>query len=356
MNSRERVRMAFNHEEADRVPIDYLANPGIDARMKKHFGLDAKDAEGLRLALGVDFRSVMPRYSGPELHPGIEDRIVSIWGAHTRWIEHASGGYWDYCDFPLKGATEEEVGSFPMPSPDDFDYDGALALCERYRDYCLVLGDAGQADCINSTGMVRTMEETLVDMALGEGAGLAYMRRKNVIQLAVLERMLDKAKGRIDILFLGEDLGTQIGPMISLEMYRAVLKPIHKSFVDLAKSFGAKVMIHSCGSSSWVYEDFIEMGVDIVDTLQPEAANMAPAYLKSKFGSRLCLHGCISTAGPVERGSVADVERDVAEKLAVLMPGGGYAFSPTHELQDDSPTENVVRMYELAKTVGRYRK
>jgi uroporphyrinogen decarboxylase len=170
----------------------------------------------------------------------------------------------------------------------------------------------------------------------------------------VTRRILEAAKGGVDFIWLGEDLGTQIAPMISMTTFRKHIRPRYQKFCDLAKAYRIRVMIHTCGSSSWAYEDFIEMGVHAVDTLQPEAANMSPAYLKKTFGGRLAFHGCISTAGPVSFGSVHDVIRNCRETLDIMMPGGGYCFAPTHELQDNSPTENVVAMYETAHKYGRY--
>ena len=79
---------------------------------------------------------------------------------------------------------------------------------------------------------------------------------------------------------------------------------------------------------------------------------MAPAYLKAKFGGRLAFHGCISTAGPVAYGTPADVERNVRETLEILMPGGGYMLSPSHQLQDNSPVENVIALYQAAHRFG----
>ena len=91
-----------------------------------------------------------------------------------------------------------------------------------------------------------------------------------------------------------------------------------------------------------------------MDTLQPEAANMSPAYLKTTFGDKLAFHGCISTAGPVAGGTVGQVIDNVRETLEIMMPGGGYALAPTHSLQDNSPTQNVLAMYEAAHKYGRY--
>ena len=167
-------------------------------------------------------------------------------------------------------------------------------------------------------------------------------------------RTLDAAPGGIDFVWMGEDLGTQIGPIISRDLYRRHIRPLHRRVVDLARARGLPVMIHSCGSSSWAYDDFIEIGIAAVDTLQPEAKDMAPGYLKRRYGDRLAFHGCISTAGPVATGTVGDTVAYCRRTLVVMMPGGGYCFAPTHSLQDNSPTENVVAMYETARKAGRY--
>ncbi|HOE11652.1 MAG TPA: uroporphyrinogen decarboxylase family protein [bacterium] len=355
MTPKERVLTALACREPDQVPLDYSANPGIDRRLKAHYGLSPDDDEGLRLALGVDFRWVDVDYVGPRLHPEIPGRRVNDqWGIRTRWIEHESGGYWDYCDFPLKEADEETVAAWPMPSPDDYNYKLVPETCDRYREYALFTGGAGLCDIINSTGMLRSMEEVLVDLITDNPAGLLLIDRKIEIHLETTRRTLEAARGKIDFLWMGEDLGTQIAPIISLDLFHKHIRPRHQRFVDLAKSFDLPVMIHTCGSSSWAYEDFIEMGIDAVDTLQPEAVNMSPEYLKKTFGGRLAFHGCISTAGPVATGTPEDVIANVRQTLEIMMPGGGYCCAPTHQLQDNSPTENVIAMYDTAREYGRY--
>jgi uroporphyrinogen decarboxylase len=113
-------------------------------------------------------------------------------------------------------------------------------------------------------------------------------------------------------------------------------------------------MIHCCGSSSWAFEDFIAMGINVVDTLQPEAANMSPVYLKNNFGQRLAFHGSISTAGPMAYGSVQEAVANVKETLEIMMPGGGYIMAPTHMIQDNTPTQNVIAVYEAVRKYGVY--
>ncbi|MCF7687788.1 MAG: hypothetical protein K9M98_08000 [Cephaloticoccus sp.] len=356
MKSKERVLTTLACRVPDRVPIDYFANEDIDRRLKDHFGLKPGDDEGLRRTLQVDFRGVHPPYRGPKLHADIPERgvLVDDWGIHRTWITHASGGYWDYCDFPLLEATEEEVAAWPLPSPDDFDYAVVGELCRQYADYGVYTGDAGLPDIINGNGMLRTMEQTLVDLITDDPAGMLLARRRTDIRCEVLRRTLEAAKGGIDFVWMGEDLGTQIGPTLSLELYRQQLRPLHQRVVDIASSYGLPTMLHSCGSSSWAYEDFIAMGIKAVDTLQPEAKNMEPAYLKARFGGRLAFHGCISTAGPVANGTPEETADYCQRTLEIMMPDGGYCFSPTHMLQDNSPTENVVAMYATAIESGRY--
>lgn len=354
MNSKERVRTTFSNVEPDRVPVDYEANPEIDQRVKEHFGLAKDDNDGLLEKLDVDFRRVYTPYIGPKLHEDIEGLRVTAWGIRMRWAENESGGYWDYCDWPLTNATVEEVEAWPMPAPEDHDYSVVAPACEKYKDYYIMAGHPGFGDIINSSGMLRTMEQVLVDLITDDPAGLLLIDRKNDINVEIARRVLEAGDGKIDMFWIGEDLGTQIGPMISPAIFRKHIRPRLQKYVDLGKQYGIPVMIHSCGSSSWAFEDFIEMGIGVVDTLQPEAADMAPAYLKKKFGGRLGFHGMISTAGPVAYGTVDDVVTNVRETLEIMKPGGGYALSPTHLLQSNSPTENVVAMYEAAREFGGY--
>ena len=355
MTSKERVLAAFSHQEPDRVPVDYSANEEINVALRKHFCLEQGDWEGLLRALGVDFRYVDSPYVGPALHDDVPGRRIDVWGIRRRWIEHDTGGYWDYCDWPLREATPQQVEAWPMPSPDDFDYSKVAEQCERHKDCCVVAGGAGWCDIVNKTGMLRTMEQVLVDLITDDPAGLRLIDRKHAITLEVMRRILRAGRGKIDALMIGEDLGTQRGPTMSLELFRRHIRPRMQEFVDLGSQFGIPVMIHSCGSSSWAFEDFIEMGIGVVDTLQPEAKDMAPAYLKKRYGGRLSFHGMISTAGPLAYGSVADVVANVRQTLSVMMPGGGYALAPTHSIQSNSPVENVVAMYQAAIEYGKYR-
>ncbi len=349
MTSRERVLRTFAHRPVDRLAIDYMANPTVHGKLAAALGFAADAYEQVNQALGVDFRAIAAPYTGPALFEPVPGLATDpVYGFRTRWVANGSGGYDDFCAFPLQDADPETIAGFPVPDPDDFDYSHLAEQLALWQDKALYVGNAGNADIINATGRVMGMEQTLINLYEEDEATLEYIRRRCDMELGVLERLLDKAKGRIDFLWFGEDLGTQHTPLIGLDCYRTVIKPFHKRYADLAKAYGLPVMVHSCGSSSWVYEDYIELGVNAVDTLQPEAAFMAPEYLKEHFGGRLSFHGGISTAGPLVTGTPAQVRQTVFDTAAVFNRGGGYFLSPTHLIQDNTPVENILAMYQAA--------
>jgi uroporphyrinogen decarboxylase len=354
MNAKTRVRKTFANEKTDRVTIGYEANPDINRRLME--ALNVKDQESLLQVLGVDYRGIDAPYTGRPLFEKIPNRKRSaLEGAVMRWVEHSSGGYWDFCDFPLKDAADEAFAAFPVPNPDDFDYTAAMNQAKTIgKDMGIYIGSAGIPDVINSNGRLMGMEDVLCYLITGHEPAIAFMHCRAAFQLGMLERLLDACGDWIDFIWFCEDLGTQHAPMICRDLYLNAMKPIHKTFFDLAKAYNKPCIIHTCGSSSWVYEDFIEMGVTGVDTLQPEAANMSPEYLKSRFGNRLCYRGCISTAGPLSFGTPGEVTQIVKGTLEIMMDGYGYHFAPTHQIQDNTPTENALAMYQAAHDFGVY--
>ncbi len=356
MTSRERVRRTFEFEKTDRVTIGYEANGVIHGKLCWALGIQNGDSELLNRALGVDYRGIGAPYIGPKLFDAPADRRVDpLDGFFTRWVPNESGGYWDFCDFPLADAEDAAFDAYPVPDPDDFDYDQALEMAKSYGgEYALFVGHAGMPDIINSNGRIMGMEDVLCHMQLDDEAAMRFIRRRSDFYLGMMERLMDKLKGYLDFVWLGEDLGTQHTPLISLELYRRAIKPMHRQFIDLAKSHDLPVLMHTCGSSSWAYEDFIEMGVRGVDTLQPEAANMSPEYLVEHFGGRLNFRGCISTAGPLATGTPEQVDENCRQVLEIMMPHRGYHFAPTHMIQDNSHVENVLAMYNAAHRYGRY--
>ena len=356
MSAKQRVRNTFAFEKTDRVPIGYESNDAVHARLCKTLGIAPNDRETLLAALGVDMRGIGAPYVGPSLFSAPENRQVDpLEGFIMRWAQHESGGYWDFCDYPLKDADEGLFANYPMPDPDLFDYEQALAHAASYDGkYALHVGSPGMADIINSCGRLMSMEDILCHLILEREDVLDFIQRRSRWQLAMLERLIDKCKDHLDFVWIGEDLGTQNSQMVSLDLYQKLLKPVHAQFTALARAYNLPVLVHSCGYASWAYEDFIDIGVSGVDTLQPEAANMSPGYLVKQFGGRLNFRGCISTAGPLAYGAAREVTAICRQTLEIMMPTRGYHFAPTHQIQDNTPEENVIAMYQAAHDFGRY--
>lgn len=356
MTSKERVQRTFHFEQTDRVTIGYDANEKIHQKLCKALGISRDNKEKLYDILGVDYYELRPEYVGPQLFEVPPERQVNqLEGAIMRWVEHPTGGYWDFCDFPLGEAEKDDFENFPIPNPDDFNYEKIAEEAKYFgKKYALQIGNPGIADIINSNGRLMGMEEILCYLFTGEEYVMDFIQRRVQFQLKMLERTIEAAGKNIDFMWIGEDLGTQIGPMVSLELYRERIKPLHKQYVDLASSYNIPVLVHTCGSSSWAYNDFLEIGVKGVDTLQPEAVNMSPEYLVKEFGGKLNFRGCISTAGVLANGTAADTREVCKSTLETMMQKKGYHFAPTHMIQDNTPVENVIAMYQAAHDFGCY--
>ena len=153
----------------------------------------------------------------------------------------------------LAEADDETIANWPVPDPDDFDYDGLLEKCKAYGHKAVYFGHPGISDVMNNTGMIRGMENIYMDLALETESVMTLLDRRMKAELAMFERALDKCRDYVDFIWTGEDLGTQRAPLISLDMFRAQIRPRHQPLIDLASSYGKPVMIHCCGSSSWAF-------------------------------------------------------------------------------------------------------
>ncbi|MGQ9586471.1 MAG: uroporphyrinogen decarboxylase family protein [Anaerolineae bacterium] len=136
--------------------------------------------------------------------------------------------------------------------------------------------------------------------------------------------------------------------------FRSVFQPRWAPHVQQARSFGLKIMLHSCGSTRALLPDLIDTGFDILQTVQPEAKGMDLHELKEQFGDRLCFNGCISVQQILPRTDVAGVRAEVERVIQIMAPGGGFILGPTHNIQTDTPLENILAMYEAAREFGRY--
>jgi uroporphyrinogen decarboxylase len=169
------------------------------------------------------------------------------------------------------------------------------------------------------------------------------------VAIDVSEAFYNEVGDYTDIAVYYDDMGMQTGGFVSLDDFREFVKPFTARYIrSIKKMTGAKLFYHTCGSVYSYMNDIIEMGVDILNPIQPLANKMAPEILKSEFGSRICFHGGIDEQRLLPFGSKKEVEESVAKTVRILAPGGGWIMAPAHNIQPDTPSENIVAMYDTA--------
>ncbi|MBC8507917.1 MAG: hypothetical protein H8D34_23870 [Chloroflexi bacterium] len=198
------------------------------------------------------------------------------------------------------------------------------------------------------------MDNLLCDMIISPSMAEYIIDRYTDFYVDYYSAMFEATQGRIDILRIADDFGTQIGSLISMELFSKFIKPKVKKLVDMAHAYGVKVMFHSCGSVIDYIDELIEVGVDILDPIQTQAERMDPAYIKQRFGEKICLHGSLDTQYTLPKGSVEEVIEEVKDRISVLGPGGGFIIAPSHTLQPDVPIQNIEAIYRTAREYGNY--
>ncbi len=344
LTSKERVMTSLNWQEPDRVPIQIYLTPEIEARLQQYFG-----NPDLLDVFGVDLRNIGAVWKG-KLKPDHDGLFYDVWGIGYRNAVYEFGTYPEAADLALSRVTTmDEFEAYAWPDINDFDFSTIPEQCERYKDYAICIGDAGTPDIVNGVSRGRGMEQVLIDIATDDEVGMAIIDRRVDFYAEYVKRALQAADGKIDIVCLGEDCGTQKGRMVSPATFDHVFRPRLKRFYDLAHEYGAKAMMHSCGDTSDLQPTFIEMGLDILDAMQPEPPGMRDIErLRNMTRGKLAYCGLISTQDTLPHGTVEQCRAEARHRLDVIARGGGYFFSPAHCIQPDTPIENVLAVYEEA--------
>ncbi|MCL5985179.1 MAG: hypothetical protein M1371_01280 [Actinobacteria bacterium] len=326
----------------DRLPVKHTGEPEIDTMIMEHFGVKTQ-LELLKI-VGDDFRTVAPKYIGPELKSFRDGSVEGIWGERYKNISFGAGEYRESVYQPFKEVEDiDELDKFTWPSVDWHDFSTIEEQCEHFSEYCVVGGNCGM-DLINGIAHCRGGYQVLIDIGLEDPIYLEIVRRRANYFFEYFKAILEAAKGKIDIIHLGEDLGTQNGILFSPDKYERIFKPYYKLVTDMVHDYGAKVMLHSCGSVRKLIPNIIETGIDILDVVQVTAAGMAIDGLKRDFGDKLCFCGSVCVQSTLPFGSVEDVRKEI-EFRKKLFPDGGLIIGPTHAIQVGTPLENILEMY-----------
>jgi uroporphyrinogen decarboxylase len=372
MTHRERVLCTLEHAEPDFVPLDLgsvgslLVDP-LYFEVKKLLGIEENIPpyrsgstanyydERVLEALDIDFRHLwLISPDKPISVKNPEGTVLDEWGI----LWSAEGSY--PVHFPLKGATEEELAAYPWPLPEvPWNLD---ELRERARklytdtDYAIAAKSVfGGGGILERCYYLRSIEELFIDMSLRKPVARFIIDRVVEVELALWDMYLEAVGPYVQVVQRASDLGTQTSLFLSPDLYREFLKPAEEKVFRFIKGKvpHAKLWFHSCGAVAELIEDFIDIGVDILNPVQPLASGMDSFGLKERFGKRLCFHGGIDIQRAMP-GTLEDVRLEAQTRIRAFAPGGGYILAPANHIQADTAAENVIALYRYARELGRY--
>jgi len=381
LTPKERVIAAINHQEPDRVPIVVGVSNATGIKMKTYqeikelIGVNALDEyiyewpelgtakvdEETLQRLHVDVRGVLDlepeairtRNQNRAPHTPYENS----WGTHQIEI---SEGEWTSGAPPLKDAsTLEDIEAYPWPDMDD---PTRVAHC---REQAKRLAEENQYAIMGTPWLLfpferahglQGMDTFLLNMAMRSDFSKALLAKITKKCKQMMGNFLRETGEYLDIIKIGDDLGTQESLMISPKMYREMLKPFHADLIAFTKEHtDAKVFFHTDGDVFDLIEDLIEIGVDILNPIQTSAGRMADLdRLKARYGDRIVFCGAIDTHRVLPEGTPDEVQAEVRRVITALGPGGGYMVASVHTIMNDVPAENVLAMVDAVEKYGTY--
>lgn len=381
MTPKERVLAAINLQEPDRVPIVVGVSNATGIKMKtfreikRLIGVDAPDKylyewpelgtaavdEQSLQRLGTDVRGILDleprdllkRMANREPH----SPYVNSWG--TGNIEIAEGE-WTFDVPPMKDATTlEEIEAYPWP---DMDEPSRVAHCRAQAqklaedNQYAIMGIPWLMFPFERAHGMQGMDTFLLNMALYPDFAVALLAKITDLCKTLMGHYLDEVGEYLDIIKIGDDLGSQESLLISPKMYREMLKPFHADLIAFIKErTDAKVFFHTDGDVFNLIEDFIEIGVDILNPIQTSAGRMSDLEgLKERYGDRIVFCGAIDTHSVLPNGTPEEVQEEVRRVINALGPGGGFMLASVHTVMNDVPAENVLAMVDAVEKYGHY--
>lgn len=381
-DSRRRVFAAIEHREPDRVPINFggcaqttllecppeapavtrlyarlgvndYETPSTGAIANQVYNMDPRVMD----RFGSDFRLIMPNGGAIEHQlDGSKTILGMMCGARAKRV----GLYDDIFEYPLRECTTiSQIKEYHhWPTDEDFKNLSAGKVEEiralKRKSGKVILEDGYKAFPHLMYSMLCGMDKWMIDMKTDPDFYFALSDRLFEIGLRFVDHWIGPIGADVDIVSTYDDLGTQKGPLISHDDYVRFLKPYEKRMIEhIKKRTDAKIYRHSCGSIYEFIPDFIEIGVDILNPVQPLAKNMEPSRLKAEFGKDLTFFGGIDTQELLYK-SPAEVKEGVRDALCTYGQGGGYILGSSHNIEPDTPIQNILALFEAAIEYGRY--
>lgn len=309
MDRSELVKAAISHKQTERVPYCISFTPDGEKRLKELIGeRTAKDF--------------------------VDNDIIQVNAPWWGW--HQLGPEWGQPNVPSTTAGTVGSGSYK-----DF-FETLKTLRDNSDKYILVMIYGSHFEKANAA---RGIENFLADMA-GEPAFAQKLLNRIIDKnMVMLENFLSARE--IDGVLLGSDWGTQLDLIMSPDTWQEMIRPGEQREYDLVHSYGKDVWVHSCGNIEKVIPSLIEMGLDVLNPVQPEAMDLA--LLKKQYGNRLAFWGGISTQQALPFGTPEEVKQETRRVRDLMSKGGGYILAPAQEIQGDVPAENILALIEVAK-------
>lgn len=372
MTSRERVLTTLGHKEPDRVPISLGCAPSSMAplayrKLKKYLGIKEqgdeivgkevviKFDERILQKFEVDFRCVylnpLRNWKSKTYQDGT---FTDEWGIRYKRM----GDYLEIVDHPLKDAIVEDLQTYNWPNPH---YPGRTdgvrkRAKELYETTDYAIDSYFTASIFEQSWYLRGFEKFLADLVINQKFAEALLDKVLEIQKGFFEEYLKAVGDYIHIVRVFDDLGMQTNLFINPSLYRKLIKPQHKELYRFIKQkTKAKLLHHSCGAIYPLIGDLIEIGLDILNSMQPKALGMGnPEKLKREFGETICFHGGVDIQEILPFGTPRQVKEEVKKRIRGFAPGGGYILATAHNIQADVPPRNVVAIFEAAREYGEY--
>jgi len=382
MTSKERIAAVLNHEIPDRVPIIIGVSNATGIKMKTYQGIKtiagiqapdeyiydwpelgtAKIDEKTMKRLHCDVRGVR------DSHPAItlernqtrdpHSPFIDSWGTGQKEIEP---GEWFPGIHPLSDATTiEEINNYPnwpdMSDPTRIAHVKASAKELSEQGEYAILATPWLLFPLERAFAMQGMDNFLLNLAIYPDFARAMLQKTAELCKALMGPFLAELGDNVDMIKIGDDLGTQESLLMSPDMYREILKPIHADFIQfIKKRTKAKIFFHTDGDVVPLIDDFIEMGIDILNPIQTSAGKMADlANLKKRFGKNIIFCGGIDTHRILPSGTTGEVRDEVKRVMELLGVGGGYMIASVHTIMNDVPAENVLTMVDAVEEFGRY--
>lgn len=367
---KDRVNQAVFFQRPDRVPRDFAAVPEVWKKLGDCFSTE--DRNEILKRLDVDCRIVS--YDSFCQHPEIDLEEVDmkasqerssvggmwrkvepdgsnrdIWGAHRKKVTTRFGTLDQFASYPLESAQSvEDLKKYRWPQPDWWDFSNLRSVIEKLNDLESYNIRYRAGSVFETTWSLYNFEKFLLDLALRPEMPLYAMERIAEVHLENLRTVLEVAGELIDIVYFYDDIASQEGLLISPEMYEKYIQPFHQKIIDTAADAGKPVMMHSCGSVYPMIERFIDMGLAILNPIQPGARDMNPEKLANHFAGRIAFHGGIDIQSFLPAATPQQIREKVDYTSKILGKSGGYIMAGSHHIQADTAIENILAMYEVS--------